>query len=924
MKKITLISFLMFFSMLVTAQNDSRQIPQLQPNQNKAVLKKAVQGKERQQKTNLKKNARKAGNNELVTPPDGTSPDLWEYQAGTFSLMTGSGWQDYTSDATKEFKVVIDGQDVYISGLSYYFKDSWIKGNIENGKVIIPKGQIAGKDDFGAVYINGQDFDDESSDAAPIDIVFIYDENKKQLTLNSNIGIIECESPEELECFCFWEDLIIKKPTPEDFVPISPPEGIDIADMPLTGKAILHPADISTTVKVGVDGNDIYIQGLVIDFPNSWVKGNLENGVVTFPIRFIGNVDGKNYFITSSDSQALTPFTMYYDSERNTYEANTQLLLNTSKTSLKGDELLNYYSGLYIGPRPERVTPPNGLATKPMPYKGKNAQGVRIKGNVNVAFDGNDVWFKGLDHAVPDGWFKGVFNEDRNVVTVAYGQYMGEDIENGYGVYIAGDIEKEEDKWDIGDVIFKFDNNNKIFELQNNLFFNGKKDAIYYIDVIRAGLKIGEKYDITWIAKDQDYNDGQDIETISLAEGVTATLSKNGVKDGPKYYVIGEAVRMYAQNTIKISSDKKISKVIFTMTGSETQMHLESDKPSYTLNGNTGIWTGEAKEVTFTVPNVSSNQARIQRIDIIYFNYAEEIVSIPSDLVTEEYHFKATNTYSNTIKRKKVKVGFYGDDEVYIQGLSEYSEKAWVKGNLTDGVLNIPNWDMGQSFIFGVFDIAFSGASFDYNADEGKFYSVNGYNTVDTNTNLLMDEFLDITIAKIIEIATKPMRPEIKNYIQTDDGYDIISAEIPLEDTNERPIVADKLTYSIYTDINGEISLFEFKTDEYSKLEENMTEIPYNFTDSYDFRPAGQIISFYDANRSKWDQIGIKSIYRGGGETNESEISWFNIKEYLNIEKAEIAEGQTSTPIYNMQGIKVEKPLRKGIYISNGKKFVVK
>ena len=142
------------------------------------TLKKAVQGKERQQKTNLKKNARKAGNNELVTPPDGTSPDLWEYQAGTFSLMTGSGWQDYTSDATKEFEVVIDGQDVYISGLSYYFKDSWIKGNIENGKVIIPKGQIAGKDDFGAVYINGQDFDDESSDAAPIDIVFIYDENK--------------------------------------------------------------------------------------------------------------------------------------------------------------------------------------------------------------------------------------------------------------------------------------------------------------------------------------------------------------------------------------------------------------------------------------------------------------------------------------------------------------------------------------------------------------------------------------------------------------------------------------------------------------------------------------------------------------------------------------------------------------------------
>lgn len=800
-----------------------------------------------------------------------------------------------------------------------------MKGNIDGNQVIIPTGQYLGTDDYGTEYLNGQDFDNESPDATPVDIVFAYNENEGRLTLNNNIGIIECEKPDELECYCYWHSLEIKKPSPKDFAPITPPEGISIADMPLTGKAILHPADINTTVKVGVDGKDIYIQGLAIDFPDTWLKGQLENGVVTFPIRFIGNVDGIDYFITSYDSQAIVPFTMSYDSEKNIYEADVQLLLNTNKTTLDYDGLLNYYSGLYIGVRPERVTPPNGLVTKPMPYKGKDQQGRKIRGTVNVGFDGNDVWVQGIDYAVPEGWFKGVFNEDRSVVTVPYGQYMGEDIENGYGVYIAGDTEIEEDKWDIGDVIFNYDNKDNIFELQNNLYFNGKKDVIYYINVLRAGLRIGERYDITWIAKDQDYNDKQDIETISLAEGVTATLSKNGGKNGPKYYVIGEAVRMYAQNSIKISSDKEISKIIFTMTGSENQMQLEADKPTYTLNGNIGTWTGEAKEVTFTIPNVSSTQARIQRIDIVFFNYAEENVSAPSDLTTEDYYFKATDTYFNATTTRTVKVGFYGEDEVYIQGLSEYSEEAWVKGKLSDGVLYIPNWNMGQLFsIFGIFDIAFSGATFGYDTDYNKFYSAEGYTTVDANDDVTMDEYTDVSITKIIEMAATPMQPAITDYTQTTNGYDYISAEIPLEDTNERPMVADKLTYSIYTDVNGEISLFEFKTDEYSKLEENMTEIPYNFTDNYDFRPAGLRIFFYDANRSSWDRIGIKSIYRGGGKTNESEISWFNIKEYLNIEKAEMAESQTSASIYNLQGIRVEKPLRKGIYISNGKKFVVK
>ena len=103
-----------------------------------------------------------------------------------------------------------------------------------------------------------------------------------------------------------------------------------------------------------------------------------------------------------------------------------------------------------------------------------------------------------------------------------------------------------------------------------------------------------------------------------------------------------------------------------------------------------------------------------------------------------------------------------------------------------------------------------------------------------------------------------------------------------------------------------------------------MTEIPYNFTDNYDIYRGGSTIYFNQADRANWDEIGVVSIYTGGGETHKSDIFWFDINEYLGIKDGIVTVNSNNDAIYNLQGVRVNSATQKGIYIKNGKKFIVK
>ena len=172
-------------------------------------------------------------------------------------------------------------------------------------------------------------------------------------------------------------------------------------------------------------------------------------------------------------------------------------------------------------------------------------------------------------------------------------------------------------------------------------------------------------------AADESLADRQPVSQITIDEYTKADLATGEGTDGPIYYGDDTSVRLYAGNTITFSSTKEISRIEFYMTGSDKQQSLETAEGNYESAAGKGTWTGMAKSITFSVPDISDTQARILRIDVTYVDYAKTLCEAPADLVTEDYKFLAATTdYSGNPAEvnRGVKVGFYGDSQVFIQG----------------------------------------------------------------------------------------------------------------------------------------------------------------------------------------------------------------------------------------------------------------
>jgi len=91
-------------------------------------------------------------------------------------------------------------------------------------------------------------------------------------------------------------------------------------------------------VNVGVDNNDIYIQGIFSDVPQSWIKGTREGNTITFAQdQYIGQVAGKPNYMAGGQTNAegkkdICDFVLNYDEATDTYTNVTDYLIqNTTK-----------------------------------------------------------------------------------------------------------------------------------------------------------------------------------------------------------------------------------------------------------------------------------------------------------------------------------------------------------------------------------------------------------------------------------------------------------------------------------------------------------------------------------------------------------------------------------------------------------------
>ncbi|MBQ3741060.1 MAG: hypothetical protein II854_01510 [Prevotella sp.] len=275
----------------------------------------------------------------------------------------------------------------------------------------------------------------------------------------------------------------------------------------------------------------------------------------------------------------------------------------------------------------------------------------------------------------------------------------------------------------------------------------------------------------------------------------------------------------------------------------------------------------------------------------------------PSSLTTEEYLFKGNNYFAETGEdptvSRIVNVGFYGND-VYIQGFSAYLPNAWIKGTLTDGkyVFALGEY-LGKYYdaydlqLAGITsDIIYSDITFIYDATENKFTATTQFlGTIyyyPEAERYYWDELFNgtITITKIVEKAATPVKPTIQNI---GFGYfgDYLDFAINMTDTEGNGLIPSKVAYKFWSeDELGSQSEVTLSTADYEKLDADLTEIPYTFSDDYDIYNNNIYLNMQE--HYEWVKVGLQTIYNGGGEKHESEITWYEIPWYTYISDKDI------------------------------------
>ena len=323
-----------------------------------------------------------------------------------------------------------------------------------------------------------------------------------------------------------------------------------------------------------------------------------------------------------------------------------------------------------------------------------------------------------------------------------------------------------------------------------------------------------------------------------------------------------------------------------------------------------------------------------------------------------EYMTVSLYGYITDVQTGQLKVVYAEDGKtVYIQDPLCYGEGqgVWVKGELSDDGLTISvplgqyvayneedgyglllSWgateaiDLGDDFYWVMFtpDENVEAVTYAVNESEGTISLVgsegDAFAEEPNNWNALgvagiWDDDLSVatiewkTVWTVLEDAEAavPADPEALEFFDCKDesGFTRFDFNINLEDVDGKPLHADNVTYSIYTDDD---QLFTFDYDTYGAnngFDQDMTEIPYGFT-GYDFYL--RRVYFYRTNTGdnplfNW-RIGIQVHNTVDGVRNSSNIVYLEENPYNAIDGVKQGKTVASERYYNLAGQKVASP----------------
>ncbi len=203
-----------------------------------------------------------------------------------------------------------DGETVYIQDIIYNSNiGSWVRGTIENGKIHVPMNQYLtwngpkGSDDgWGYMLAFGQTFYDEDSgysfayDPSITEATFTIDGNTISLDnssfgpdddINGATGLVVVYSDEPnyfLQCdiytvFYFDEASTIIYEQPEGELLTLPRSGYYVNE-----RGVVEEQSGTVNIVFAPDLPTVYIQSIIYDGPDTWVKGTIEGDKIHVPL----------------------------------------------------------------------------------------------------------------------------------------------------------------------------------------------------------------------------------------------------------------------------------------------------------------------------------------------------------------------------------------------------------------------------------------------------------------------------------------------------------------------------------------------------------------------------------------------------------------------------------------------------------------
>ncbi len=138
----------------------------------------------------------------------------------------------------------------------------------------------------------------------------------------------------------------------------------------------------------------------------------------------------------------------------------------------------------------------------------------------------------------------------------------------------------------------------------------------------------------------QGYTNGQSLVGVTINSGnVSYVFAKGGAGNPPAYYNSGTSVRVYSGGTLTISVPAGL-----TITRIEFTFGEKNDMTPSVGTLSSGVWTGEATEVTFTA---GSSRAYFQAIEVTFTGDVHEHTDADSNSICDECQECITHIFND-------------------------------------------------------------------------------------------------------------------------------------------------------------------------------------------------------------------------------------------------------------------------------------